>query len=184
MTVPTISVTGSKVLAALRSFLLSVLPAGVEVIRGQDNRTPEPKGNDFIVMIPILRERLETNISTWTDGFFATPPVPGTRNDLQPTRVTIQLDIHGPNSADNTQIITTLFRSEVATAQFATSGFDVTPLYTSDPRQLPFFDGEQQYEDRWSVDAVMQANPIVTTAQDFAGSLRTGIIPADVTYPP
>lgn len=179
----TLSLTQTQEFTALRSFLLSVLPAGVEVIRGQGNRVPEPKGADFITMTAILRDRLETNISAWTDGAFATPPVPGTRTDLQPTRLTVQLDIHGPNSADNTQIITTLFRSEVATTQFATSGVDVTPLYTSEPRQFNFVDGEQQSEQRWSIDAVMQVNPTVTTTQDFADQIHATIISVDAAYP-
>jgi hypothetical protein len=123
-----------------------------------------------------MQERLETNTSSWVDGWFANPQVPGTRTDIQPIKSTVQLDIHGPNSGDNCQIITTLFRCEVATTAFASSGFDVTPLYHSEPRQLPFFDGESQYEDRWTVDLVVQANPIVTTGQQFAGTLHVGII--------
>lgn len=179
----TLSLTQSQELTALRSFLLSILPPTVAVVLGQVNRVPEPLGSDFVVMVPILRERLETNISTWTDGALATPPVPGTRADMQPTRLTVQLDVHGPNSADNTQTITTLFRSDVATDQFATSGFDVTPLYAGDPRQMPFTDAEAQNEDRWSFDAVVQVNPIVTTAQDFADQLQAQIISVDAAYP-
>src|ERR1044072_142734 len=56
---------------------------------------------------------------------------------LMPTRVTVQLDVHGPNSAENAQTISTLFRDDFAVQAFKASGFDVTPLYVSDPRQLP-----------------------------------------------
>ena len=55
---------------ALRSFLLSVLPAGVEVIQGQDSRVPEPSNVDFVVMTPITRERLATNYILWADCTF------------------------------------------------------------------------------------------------------------------
>lgn len=97
----------------------------------------------------------------------------GVQTLLQPTKVTVQLDVHGPVSADNAQIITTLFRDQYAVDQFATSGYDVTPLYHSEPRQVPFLNGEQQIEERWVVDAVMQANPALTVPQQFAAQLQS-----------
>lgn len=174
-----LSLSESQCLTALRGFLTGVLASGVEVVRGQDNRVPEPLSGDYVVMTPILRERLETNTTTYSDT-----PQTETRLDLMPTRYTVQLDVHGPSASDNSQVIATLFRSEYATTAFAAAGFDVTPLYTSDPRQMAFINGEQQYEDRWSIDAVMQVNPIVTTTQQFADVLDVGIIEVDATYPP
>jgi len=155
------------------------------VVRGQDNRVAEPKGVNFVTMTPIMRERIETNVVTFVDGAFLSPPVPGTRSDLQPVKLTAQLDVHGPASADNAQIIATLFRSEYATTQFSTSGFDVTPLYCGDPHQMPFQNGEQQVEDRWVIDAVMQCNPVVTTTQDqdFAAQLVVKTYGVGAEYP-
>ena len=219
-----LSITESNILTALRSFLLGVLPAGIEVIRGQGNRVPEPPGANYVVMTPILRDRLSTNIDSSQDAVFTGSisgktmtitavgfgtlavgsPVlgvgvaagttvtalgtgtggvgtytvsqsqtitsqtlaAGTTNSLAATQVTVQLDVHGPVSADNAQIITTLLRDDYAVQQFATSGFDVTPLYASDPRQMPFLNGEQQYEIMQTIDAVLQANPIVAVSQD------------------
>lgn len=86
---------------------------------------------------------------------------------LQATEVTMQLDIHGPASANNAQIFSTLFRDDFAYQQFLTSGVDVSPLYTGEPHQAPFLNGEQQIEYRWSVDAVLQCNPVVTVPQQF-----------------
>jgi len=60
----------SSLQTALRSFLLSVVPAGVEVIEGQDSRVSEPSSTDFIIMTPILRSRLETNFVAWADVAF------------------------------------------------------------------------------------------------------------------
>ena len=178
MTYPTLSLTESQTLTALRSFLLSILPSGIEVVKGQDVRVSEPEGENFVEMTPVMRERQATNVTTYTDGF---PSNPSVRGDLQSTRVTVQLDVHGPASADNTQLITTLFRSDYGVSQFATSGFDVQPLYNSEPRQIPFLNGEQQIEYRWSVDAVMQCNPIVTNTQQFASQLSVAeTIAADI----
>jgi hypothetical protein len=95
----------------------------------------------------------------------------GAKTAEQYTQLTMQLDVHGPDSANNSQIISTLFRDEYATDFFYASGLGMAPLYSSDPRQVPFINGEQQYEYRWSVDAVMQVNPVVTVSQQFAVAL-------------
>lgn len=190
---PTLSLSESQTMTALRSFLLGVLAPGVEVVAGQDNRVAEPVGTDFVVMTPTMRERIETNVVTTLDGLLLAMPVPGTRMDLQPVKFTVQIDVHGPLGSDNAQVITTLFRSEYGANAFAASGFDVTPLYAGEPHQTPFLNGEQQQEDRWSIDAVMQCNPIVTTAQDFAAAISIsatvpgagpgGLINVDVIFP-
>jgi hypothetical protein len=97
---------------------------------------------------------------------------------MQKIEYTIQLDVHGPNSADNATTIATLIRSDAGCSAFAETGFDVTPLYAGDPRQLRFDDAEQQIEERWTVDIVLQANIIITSFQDFAGSVAIRAIQA------
>lgn len=103
---------------------------------------------------------------------------------LQPTEVTIQLDVHGPSSTDNAQIITTLFRDSFATDFFSTLPYDVVPLYTNNRGQQPFINGEDQYENRWVIDCVMQANPVVMTGLQYADKLSVGVIEVDTTFPP
>ena len=182
MTQPVVSITQTQIQTALRAFLLSVLPAGIPIIRGQDNLVPEPSAADFVVLTPIARDRLATNIIAYSDPYPATPSV---RIDTQKTQITYQIDVHGPNSADNVTTAMALFRSDVACQFFAGQGYDVQPLYTSDPRQIPFIDGEQQYEDRWTCDLVMQANISIATPQQFAGTVDTsGIVNIESTYPP
>lgn len=175
----------SETIAALRAFLLSVLPAGVEVIRAQDNRVPQPLAADFVVMTIIARGRLATNTVTYDDGW---PSQAQERHALQPTQVTVQLDIHGPESSNTVQIISTLFRDGYGCDKFTASGFDVQPLFCSDPRQAPFLNESQQVESRWTIDAVMQANPVVTSPQDFAAALQMNPIGAvkevDAEFPP
>jgi hypothetical protein len=108
----------------------------------------------------------------------------GVSTKAQPMKVTMQLDVHGPQSADNVALITTLFRDEFGVTQFQSSGFDVTPLYMSEPRQTPFVNDEHQIEQRWVIDAVMQCNPIVTVPQQFADVLALSLIEVDARYPP
>jgi hypothetical protein len=102
----------------------------------------------------------------------------GSATSMQPIKMTIQLDVHGPLAGDNAQIISTLLRDTYGVDQFATSGFDVTPLYTSDPKQLPFINGEEQIETRYVVDAVLQCNPVVTLPQQYGQTAVIAVQPA------
>ena len=106
MTALTLNLTEAQALTVVRSFLLSILPVTVEVFRGQDNRVPEPQDMNFIVLTPVARERLALNTVSGS-------AIAGTREDLQPVQVTIQIDVHGDLGADNVQLINTLFRSDV-----------------------------------------------------------------------
>lgn len=169
----TISITESNILTALGNFLVGALPAGVTIVRGQDNQVVEPL-DDFVVMTPMLRNRLATNVDSWL--YVAAPT---TLAHLQSVQVTVQIDVYGPNSGDYSQIVSTLLRDAYACDVFEASGFDIQPLYAGDPTQRPFINGEGQYENRWGVDAVLQANPIVSSPQDFANVL-TPTIPAPV----
>lgn len=108
----------------------------------------------------------------------------GLRDDLVAAQLTIQLDVHGPDSTDNVTRISTLFRSEVGVDSFEASGFAVAPLYCNDGRQLPFVNAENQYEDRWVLEAVLQISPTVSTPQQFADEVEVTTIEVDTTYPP
>lgn len=226
----------SDTFVALRAFLLTVLPAATEVVKAQVNRVPEVKTENFVIMTPIRRDRLETNVDTLEDTFFtgsisgttltvdtldygtitignqlfgptvlpnttitggtgpytvspaqSIPPGPlacGVKRALQPTKFLVQLDVHGPASADNAQIISTLFRDEFGVDAFTALNPNVTPLYADDPRQMPFINDQQQYEDRWIMEAFLQVNATVIIPQQFADSLNVELINVDASYPP
>lgn len=108
----------------------------------------------------------------------------GLRDDMAALQMTVQLDIHGPESANNAFMVETLFRSEVAEGAFESSGFAVVPLYADTARQMPFVNQEQQYENRWVVEAVMQMNPVTSTPMQFADELDATTIQVDTAYPP
>jgi len=233
-----LTLTEAQALTALRSFLTAILPTDVVVIRGQANRTPEPKAVNFVVITPLFRERLATNVDNYIDAVF-TGSIAGnvltitavgygslvigsqilgvnvaantlvlaiktgsggigtyTLNNtqtvnsqklaagvitlLQAVKMTVQMDIHGPASADNTHLITTLFRDAVGVVLFKSSGFEVAPLYADNPKQIPFINGELQVENRWTMDAVMQCNPLITLSQDFADQLSILLQPVPI----
>ncbi|WP_186307181.1 LIC_12616 family protein [Mesorhizobium amorphae] len=218
-----------------------VMWTGCEVVQGQDNRVPEPRLNDFVVMTELFRRRLETNVNTYSDVAFTgsisgqtltvsaiqfgtieigqrvngVGVTPGTtitalgsgtggvgtytvstsqtvaseklssgfENHLQPTEIHIQLDVHGENSADNAQTITTLFRDQYAVQAFSDLNPNVQPLHADDPKQVPFWNGEQQTENRWAITARLQANIAVETPQDFADQLQPTLINVEAAYP-
>ena len=157
--------------------LVSSTPGqAVPVFRGQVNRVPEPAQTDYVMLWPLFRNRLATNTESYDLAA-------GTLAETQETDVTIQADVHGPTAADNASRISTLFRSQIGVAAFQAAGNIACPLYTSDPRQMPFENGEQQTEERWSIDLTMQANVSVTVPQDFAETLTATASPVEALYP-
>lgn len=231
---PVLSFTERDTNVALRSFLLTLLPSNTEVVLGQVNRVPEPRGADFVVFWPLRRDRLGTTgtdyldtavvgsivgtVLTVTDvisgaltpgltlfgsgadttlgaqltgsvggtGTYAVSPAQilasatiyaGERDDMAPTDMVVQVDVHGPSSGDNVTRIDTLFRSDYGVTAFG--GVAVTPLYADSPRQMPFLNSEQQVENRWTVDVHLQLSAVVKTPQQFADQLVPTTIEAD-----
>ena len=237
------SLTQSQIQTVLRSFLLSILPSGVEVFQGQDNRVPEPSAQDFVVMTSIRRERLDVNVDSYNDCQFTgsiagtvltvsavkfgsigigntlfgtdvaantivqsqasgTPGGVGTYNIsgstqtvgaetmatgvqviTSKTKLTYQIDVHGPNSSDNQQTIFTLFRDQQACAFFEDAGYPLTPLYCDEGKQIPFINAEQQVEYRWVLEVVMQADIDFTVAQQFADVVTPVLVDVPNFYP-
>lgn len=243
-----ISLTEDQAFTALRAFLLSVLPVGVEVVQAQDNRVPEPAAGDFVLMTPLRQERLSYNETTYQDNVFTgsitgtvltvtavaqsegagiqpgmlltdgtwpftiaanttvqsqlngTPGGIGTysvlpsqtlaqetiyagqRSDMVPTRLVVQLDIHGPASGDNTKIVEGLFFSSVATDFFDTEGYTVQALHADVARQVPFVNGADQYETRWVMDLHLEIDPVLGTPIQFFDEVTPSVVEAATQY--
>lgn len=164
-------ITEADILLALWTWLGGLSLASVDpddIIQSQANRVPEPKGENFVLMTPTHRKRLATNIETWDTE----DPAPTAIDYRKQTELTIQLDIHGPFSADNAQVIATLWRSGYAC--------DATPLWkplhATDGHQTPFVNAEKQYENRWVMSLVLQSNPTVSTEAQFADTVDVNIV--------
>lgn len=169
----TITPTEQGAFTVLRGFLLTYLPLGMEVIQGQVNRVPTPT-DSYVTITPLRLKRLATNETHYNI-------------DLQRTEVNslewaIQADIYGNAACDNAVIIATLFRSDIAYDNFISSGLQIVPLYAEDLRQMRFITGETQYENRWSIDLLMQIKPSVTIVQQSALHVNLGLIEVDTTY--
>lgn len=66
----------SDALTALRTFLITVLPDGVDAIIAVENRVPEPSAPDFCIMTPIRFQRLMTNVGEYQDCAFTASIAP------------------------------------------------------------------------------------------------------------
>lgn len=165
-----VSITQAQVFAALRSFILGLISC--EVVQGLGNEVPMPAG-PFICMTPLFLNRLSTNVVTYngTDA----------KASRQAVQDTIQLDCYGPLSGDWAVILSTLLRDEYAALTLAPN---VVPLHADDPVQMPLIDGEENYEQRWVVKAVLQYNPVVSLPQDYMNAVNVNPISVDRTYPP
>ena len=228
-------ITKSQQMTVIRSALLTMLPSGVEVVSGLDNRVPEPISTDFCILTPLSSQRLELNSTDFIDVYFSgaisdktltvsnvyygtiaigqrlfganiptgtyivsgtgpytisksltiteQPLASGYRVDTIPTANTFQCDVHGPNSFDNASIISGMFRSDWACERFDESGLPIAPLYCSEPRQAAFRNGEQQIEERWTIDLTIQCNNRIISPQDYFDEANvTGIVAVDVFY--
>ncbi len=147
------------------------------VVRGQVDPGASIYATGITPGCQIVRQLSGTPNGVGTYSVTPTAPVTGitlyagTLAALQKTEVTVQADVHGPSSADNAARIATLFRDQYGVSAFQTAGIALCPLYTSEPRQMPFDNGEQQVEERWVVDLCMQADVTITTTMQFADQL-------------
>lgn len=181
----TLSLTDKQTFTALLQFIESIIPTQdsggnliFDVIRGQNNKVPEPVTNNFVVMTYLHKERLATNTVNYEDLVGSTTSL---RHDLTPVKYAVRLDVHGDNAADNTQIIMSMFRSDYAASLFKGVGYDVTPLWCQDPKQVPFLNGEQQVEQRWILEVYLQCNPVITMTgiESSTTASVTGIVDVD-----
>lgn len=175
MTTATISPTSREVYEALRGFIRGVL-GPVQVIRGLGSNVGIPNG-PFIAITGILDTRLETNIDSDEDLY----PLPGVTRAMKPTRMDIQIDFYGPKSSSWALQIGILFRDDYACEAL---GEICQPLYADDPLMMPLVTAEDQYLERWTVDAAIQVNQVTTTPQTFSTTIDATAINVDEAFPP
>jgi len=171
-----IDITDQDVFTSLKIFIAAILPAGTEIDQAQDNLVSMPAG-PFVAMNNVGTRRLSTNTGTYADS----GTNPGSKGVQASLEYTIQLDFYGPDAASWANMIQIMFRDEYATASFPSN---IQPLYADDPMQIPLISGEEQYVQRWKLNAVLQFNPTVTVDQDFAGALTVDLINVDRNYTP
>jgi len=112
----------------------------------------------------------------------------GSKQVVQHAEVTVQLDFHSADQTafDMAMTVSSLMRDEFGVSQFANQdpNYGVVPLYADDPAQRPFLNDQQQVEWRWVLEALLQANVVVSVPQEFADSVDLDVVSVDATYPP
>ena len=164
--------TETTTFTALRAFVLGLVTC--EVIRLPANRVATPAG-EFIALSPLSNIPLSTNVGTQSGQ---------TRSTGQPRQVTIQVDCYGPTAGDNATKLSMFFRDQYACDALAAVDASIQPLYATDAHQMPLVSGEAQYVERWTFDAVMQANISHVLPQQAAEELSITTINVIGAYPP
>ena len=173
----TISISKNNVYAALRAFIQQAIGATVEIIIGLGNRVPEPNAG-FVCITGIASTRQATNVDNDLDQY---PTGPGVTMSTKSTRLHLQLDFYGPSSNAWAVIVSTLFRDQYACDEL---GSVCQPLYADDPKMMPQITAEDQYLERWMLNAAVQYNPVTTTAQSFSATITPIAKDVDVVFPP
>ena len=165
-----------SVYTALVPFVMGVTGLTADsVVQGLPNRASMPEPG-FVTIQGITRKRLSTTLQIWNE----TDSLPSTIQFEQDVELGIQIDCYGPSSGDWADTLTTLLRSEYGVNALAPN---VAPLYADDARLIPLVDGEEQWEERWSIDARFQYNPVTTVPQQYANVVDLTIINVQEAYP-
>lgn len=173
-----VSPTLQDVYETLGDFIEGIVPVGVEVIQTPQNRVPMPPSDPgFIGMTARVQERIMTNLDRWDRQAVN----PAAIEIEQAVRIIVQLDCYGIASSDWAVILSTVLRDEYGCAALAPV---LSPLYCDDPKFAALISGEEQYEQRWIVGAVLQYNPVVSTPMQFANIAAATLIEVDEAYPP
>lgn len=163
-------ITEAAVIKVLGDFISGLVDC--PVMRAQANRVSFPVG-DFILMTPVHRTALATNIDTNTQT---------TQSAQRSTQVDVQVDCYGSSAGDRAQTLVTLLRDTYACD--AMMGTGVQPLYASDVSQMPLITGEEQYLDRWRFEASLQIGPTITTPAQTFSTATVDFVSTNAQYPP
>lgn len=159
-------------------FIKLIVPTGTPVLRAPLNRVAQPKV-DHVLVTAWFNQRLRTNVESYDDP--ADQSTPGTRLAEMGTEVRIQCDFYGSLAAGWAQAFETLWRDPYGCEALAPT---CQPLYADDARMIPRVTGEEQFLERWIVDAVAQYNPVAIMPQEFADQLNVTLVEVDTEFPP
>lgn len=123
------TITEAQVNEAMRSFLIAVLPAGTDAIIAQQNRVPEPTASNYVVMTPMRRPRLRTNVDSPADISF-TASIAGTTLDVTAVAfgsIEIGATVFGTGAALNTVVVSQLTGSAGGVGTYEVSPSQTAP---------------------------------------------------------
>jgi hypothetical protein len=167
------SIVVDQVITALAAFIQPFVGSATPIIRQQENRVPPPltAGQPDPLAFVSLRETILSDLET--PIFINSSDVNVQQASVTtPTRIDVQVNFYGVASADWCKAVKAVYRSPYAPDQFP---LGIKPLYCSDGIQGALITGEEQYENRWILNASLQYNPVVIVPQQSATELKTNI---------
>jgi hypothetical protein len=173
-----VSPTVDDVVTDVIAFIQAVLGTTIPCVRGLGNRVPAPVP-PFIVVTPLYQERLAYNTDTYSVPQGIPPPPPTQLSVQMSTRIDLQIDAYGPSSGTQIAMLAALWRDDYACNLMVNS----QPLYADEARMIPLVDSEAQYEERWSLTATAQYNPVLTPAQLFGDAADINLVDVQEAYP-
>ena len=139
---------------------LETVANGSEIIRGNQNRTPLPRG-DFVVLTELSCEPVETPHYGWLYP-------QDLMNLTQPYQLTVQCDVYGHNALERVSAIVATLNSIVGSYLFPDH---IKLLYADDMRQAAMVDETDQFLERWVCTAYLQYNPKFELGMEYAEHL-------------
>ncbi|CND00628.1 phage neck terminator protein [Yersinia enterocolitica] len=140
-----------------------VEPICGRVQQAQVDRVPMPKG-EFCIMTPLKPKRLSTTREINQD---TGSPSTSAMGYTEVRQLDIQVDIYGPNAADRAVMLETVFTSDYAYQKIKDIDSRLAPLYSSDAFNSAMINGENQYQDRWTLTLTVQPHITVSFPQDY-----------------
>ena len=155
------SIILDECIEALASALEPVV-SDSEIIRGNQNRTPLPKG-EFVVLTELSCEPIETPHYGWLYP-------QDSMNLTQPYQLAVQCDVYGHNALERTSAIVATLNSIIGSYLFPDH---IKLLYVDDMRQATMVDESDQFLERWICTAHMQYNPRFELGMEYSESMSS-----------
>lgn len=172
----------ADVFAVIQPWLMTLtgLPND-NVIQGLGNRTSMPLPGCVVATITAAKN-LRTPIEAWD----TTDPAPTTISSESGTRLLVQLDFYSgpgqsPCAGDWAKLVSGMWRTEATCTALEPT---CDPLHADEAQMAPLDDSEEQYEQRWTLAAYVQYNPVTTVPAQFMDEAQVALVNVDKAYPP
>lgn len=157
-------ITRDSRIKTLRVNLMNAIESltGITGYVAPESLTPFPTGDFFIVQV--TDQKAQATNRTTNKVVTVGNVTSFERQDYWLGECTAQIDVYGANSQDNCNTIALLSRSDLLMQ------YGLTPLYGTDPKQLPFTNAGDTLTERWMIELKLQFN---TDALTIAPQLIT-----------
>lgn len=158
---------------AVKALLVEYIPdlTADRIVRGWSNRVPAPRGG-FCLMRILVHERRATNFAEYA-------PAAESLTLAESALVTMQLDFYGTAPASMADVwahdFAVLWRDAMACDFLDPAG--IAPTVAGNPRHLPLVGGDEQFLDRWMVEATASIFDELKLRQAFFDTVDITLYP-------